>query len=1466
MDLESAGGLAIHTIISKLGPNDTAAVACVSKRFRVYASDDSHWSKFCADDLHLSSPQNPNENPTNSFKEAYQTWRDSFHMYPWSLVKRVKRCWGRLQSWLAVNFPEALGTLRKGASEDEINELEKCFKVKLPLLTRVIYRFCDGQEVPSIELIDHMRGASLGLIGGYCFYDHMVNVFLNLKTNKEMVPCVPNSLLMSVHVSQGGEQQDAMLLWLEEHGRRLETGFIKLREENKFRSICQFPEQAYLCSTAVTNGVQVRALALFVPEYSAIQHELEIYFSYSIRMSLLPEGCIVNGMSFGTCQLYWRRWLIRANDDVLSDVNGEAVIGKFPLLRPGEKEFVYQSCTPLPVSSGSVEGSFTFVPGRLADPKGSPFESFPRPSIFNSFCQKQLPIHRHSSVFSQQNYSSRTATSQFSYPMIILGFLHRFQWSASTKSSCINPLSSQSCCSHALLGGVHKSSKIKKILRDRNGNVGSNASGIVIVHPSSPALQSAALSLSSDQFNLLDAVQHCVHGISGSDSSPFLIFIFPFQHSIQSSSTAVTVLADSAIHTAAIFLFHKAIIGSSLYTHNVFQNWLFCKALGVVGYEARIGVTYRKRKRFRYTPISIEYAFIYTDSKSATSPLSQLQSFRPHAPSGVPHAPPAMTHAPHAPPFLQSFPPLLQCPTTLPQPSSTVTNPIPSVVQHFNTPNQSSMVEITQILAQQMQQQQQTMLQLLSRLSNNPSSSPHNHTVVTAPAAMHSGFSAENRQEHGISATNNHAVALPSFQVIPQHSNNILSQGESGSVGTMAVCKISPPGGESLCQKSSNACTYVTTTHISGPSCITAPPQLSNESPNVPSHSHCTDQVQPEILNLPVSKAKLNTEHSHSLDVALVRLLQQQKCDAAQAFSSIDTSVNLDPPILQHSDSLPILPNQHMPDKTTISSLVSHDFQPRKNSIFEPSFHTSIAPPFTQQFSVLPSGPGGAPSSTTVQQAQSSATLQSHLAKKKQHSVHINTDTIPPVSLNPISTNPQITTMDPQPDLTAQKPNNTPGKMDIASSSYVINKEGSACSHIHLQTGPTHTVALHVEPSFNCHILNEECPTPTFLLSSPLHNYSSQSNSKHNDSQSVESFVPNTEPDQSNPKHKQNSQQHHISTNKFAPLSGKFWGDEEDEPPIQTFVHSADEIMEETDPHQCIQLGEDIDQSVLNQETPENMKNTGYLSSLYSDSSPSLNYNIHSPTDSSYSPHKDSNHLSSSPSIPLLTYPTNKAKNKQAKKIQKEMEEMVKAGIPQASIDCLRHRFLLQFCWKCHYSVTFNYYASQLQFTTQSKNRQLHFHSTDIRACSHNLHCCYSEILLLRAQIGGVNKSPMYKEILRDRNGFVDYRNRASGVAADHSKPSFLLFAIHSLSSANPNLSALDQLCVHGILGYGSSPQLNCIYSVQHSIQSTSVATLADYADFSAATVLCFGGEPHTPSNLYLHFHSYGMPLTPLGR
>lgn len=428
MGLESLGDLEYHTILTKLGAEDTARASCVNKKLRSSASDDSLWSLFCSQELDLSHPLDPLGNPLASFKECYQLWRESFSMYPWSLVKRVKRCWGRLRNWLTVNFPEAEATLRKGASEADIEELESILNVKLPLPTRVLYRFYDGQEFKDEDFAKSLYGCPLGLIGGYTFYNRSVNVYLlplsevisqteemrrhpglssrsnytvvaasstfikklfllncnsgklyvgtkNLSTTGEMLPCVPNELIRSVHDLTGDQQQDAMLLWLEEHARCLENGIIKLREQNNFRSICLFPEEPPLCTTAITSGVKIRASAVLIPEFSDLQDDEEKYlFTYSIRMSLLPEGCIINGVSFSSCQLYWRHWIIRADDEVVSAVNGEAVIGKFPLLQPGRKEFVYESCTPLSSSEGSIEGYFTFFPGRLSEPKGEPFK------------------------------------------------------------------------------------------------------------------------------------------------------------------------------------------------------------------------------------------------------------------------------------------------------------------------------------------------------------------------------------------------------------------------------------------------------------------------------------------------------------------------------------------------------------------------------------------------------------------------------------------------------------------------------------------------------------------------------------------------------------------------------------------------------------------------------------------------------------------------------------------------------------------------------------------------------------------------------------------------------------------------------------------------------------------------------------------------------------------------------------
>ncbi|CAI0397001.1 unnamed protein product [Linum tenue] len=418
MGLESVGDLILNVIFTKLGAKDTAKVACVSKSFNVWASEDALWSKFCLEDLDLSAPVDSHGNTAPSFKAAYKLWYGAFGMYPWHLVQRVKRCLDRLKNWLMTNFPEAATTLRNGVSEAQIDEAEKILKVKLPVSTRILYRFCDGQDLQGKGFPRTQNGSQLGLIGGYLFYSHLVNVYLlplhevimktqhiirdmgfskqskfvlvaasstfieklfflncnngqlyvgsrNLVTDGEMMPCVPEGL----------NKQDAMLLWLEEHARRLEQGVIQLREQGNVRSICQFPEAEPFCTTSVTNGVKVRASAVFIPELADLEDDSEkFWFSYSIRISLVPEGCFVSGVYFSSCQLHWRHWIIRANDRIISDVNGEGVIGKLPLLRPGEKEYVYESCTPLPTTSGSVEGYFTFVPGSVAKAKGGPFD------------------------------------------------------------------------------------------------------------------------------------------------------------------------------------------------------------------------------------------------------------------------------------------------------------------------------------------------------------------------------------------------------------------------------------------------------------------------------------------------------------------------------------------------------------------------------------------------------------------------------------------------------------------------------------------------------------------------------------------------------------------------------------------------------------------------------------------------------------------------------------------------------------------------------------------------------------------------------------------------------------------------------------------------------------------------------------------------------------------------------------
>ena len=72
--------------------------------------------------------------------------------------------------------------VKSGATLEELDEAEFTLKCRFPPAARLLFRLCNGQRAPESELDlddEHQREAHfVGLIGGYNFSHHFVNVHL----------------------------------------------------------------------------------------------------------------------------------------------------------------------------------------------------------------------------------------------------------------------------------------------------------------------------------------------------------------------------------------------------------------------------------------------------------------------------------------------------------------------------------------------------------------------------------------------------------------------------------------------------------------------------------------------------------------------------------------------------------------------------------------------------------------------------------------------------------------------------------------------------------------------------------------------------------------------------------------------------------------------------------------------------------------------------------------------------------------------------------------------------------------------------------------------------------------------------------------------------------------------------------------------------------------------------------------
>ena len=117
-------------------------------------------------------------------------------------------------------------------------------------------------------------------------------------------------------------------------------------------------------SEAVTRGIRVRVVAQYSPERSQPSSN-QWFFLYTVTIA--NEGV-------ETVQLLSRHWIVTDGSGRVDEVRGPGVIGKQPLLAPGES-FEYTSGSPLGTPFGLMEGTYRMVTsnGEEFDAKIAPF-------------------------------------------------------------------------------------------------------------------------------------------------------------------------------------------------------------------------------------------------------------------------------------------------------------------------------------------------------------------------------------------------------------------------------------------------------------------------------------------------------------------------------------------------------------------------------------------------------------------------------------------------------------------------------------------------------------------------------------------------------------------------------------------------------------------------------------------------------------------------------------------------------------------------------------------------------------------------------------------------------------------------------------------------------------------------------------------------------------------------------------
>ncbi|MCS6900025.1 MAG: Co2+/Mg2+ efflux protein ApaG [Myxococcales bacterium] len=103
-------------------------------------------------------------------------------------------------------------------------------------------------------------------------------------------------------------------------------------------------------SSASTQGIHVSVRSRYIPEQSS-PAERRYVFAYTVR---------IENRGTTRAQLRSRHWIITDGNGEVEEVRGPGVVGKQPILAPGES-FEYTSGCVLKTAHGTMRGSYQMI-------------------------------------------------------------------------------------------------------------------------------------------------------------------------------------------------------------------------------------------------------------------------------------------------------------------------------------------------------------------------------------------------------------------------------------------------------------------------------------------------------------------------------------------------------------------------------------------------------------------------------------------------------------------------------------------------------------------------------------------------------------------------------------------------------------------------------------------------------------------------------------------------------------------------------------------------------------------------------------------------------------------------------------------------------------------------------------------------------------------------------------------------